>query len=331
MVVDILWIIAGLAMILFGANWLTDGCSSIARKMGLSDLIVGLTVVSFGTSAPEFVISMMSACKGAAPLAVGNVVGSNIFNILAIIGVTALVRPLAVDKGTLVGEIPLMVLSSAVLLVLGNGVILDGARTDTITRSGGILLLMFFIIFLWYTIRKALADKASSEASVSTALPGEPQDKTPEMSTFKAILFTLAGLALLVYGGDRFVSGASGLAGRLGVSDAIVGLTIAAAGTSLPELAASVAAAVKGKAGMAIGNVIGSNIFNSFFVLGSTAVATPLTFGSVGNFDLLTLMVASILFWIFGWFIGRRTITRFEGAILAILYVVYITVLVIQA
>lgn len=273
---------------------------------------------------------MMSACKEAAPLAVGNVVGSNIFNILAIIGITALVRPLAVDKGTLVGEIPLMVLSSAVLLVLGNGVLLDNAPYAVITRSGGILLLMFFIIFLWYTIRRALSDKATSGAAEGIMKESQ-EDKTAEMSVVKAVLFTLGGLALLIYGGDRFVGGASGLASRIGVSDAVIGLTIAAAGTSLPELAASVAAAMKGKAGMAIGNVIGSNIFNAFFVLGCTATATPLTFGSIGNFDLLTLMCASLLFWIFGWFIGRRTITRIEGAILAALYVAYIVVLVIQA
>lgn len=321
---DILWTIAGLAMILFGANWLTDGCSSIARRMGLSDLVVGLTVVSFGTSAPEFVISMMSACKGAAPLAVGNVVGSNIFNILAIIGVTALVSPLAIGKGTLVNEIPLMVLSSAVLLVLGNGVLLDNAPFAVVSRSSGILLLFFFIIFLWYTVSRAMSDKATAGAAPE-------ENKAPGMPIFKAILLTLAGLGLLIYGGDRFVAGASGLARSMGISDAIVGLTIAAAGTSLPELAASVAAALKGRAGMAVGNVIGSNIFNAFFVLGSAAVATPLTFGTIGNLDLLTLMVASLLFWIFGWFIGNRVITRAEGGVLTLCYIAYITVLVIRA
>lgn len=324
MFIDILWTIAGLAMILFGANWLTDGCSSIARRMGLSDLVVGLTVVSFGTSAPEFVISMMSACNGAAPLAVGNVVGSNVFNILAIIGVTALVSPLAVGKGTLVNEIPLMVLSSAVLLVLGNGVLLDNAPFAVVSRSSGILLLFFFIIFLWYTVSRAMSDKAAASA-ISEG------EKTPGMPIFKAIIITLAGLGLLIYGGDRFVAGASGLARAMGISDAIVGLTIAAAGTSLPELAASVAAALKGRAGMAVGNVIGSNIFNAFFVLGASAVATPLTFGTIGNLDLLTLMVASLLFWIFGWFIGNRVITRIEGAILTLCYIAYITVLVIRA
>lgn len=326
MLTDILITIAGLAMILFGANWLTDGCSSIARRMGLSDLVVGLTVVSFGTSAPEFVISMMSACKGAAPLAVGNVVGSNIFNLLAIIGITALVRPLSVDKGALIGEIPLMVLSAAVLLVLGNGVFLDGMTAATVNRSDGLMLLMFFIIFLWYTVRRALSDKSTAP---SPAAPAEP--KTAEMPLLKAIILTLAGLGLLVYGGDRFVAGASGLARLMGVSDAIVGLTIAAAGTSLPELAASIAAAVKGRAGMAVGNVIGSNIFNAFFVLGASATATPLAFGTIGNFDLLTLMLASVLFWIFGRFIGQHIITRLEGGILTALYIAYIVILIIHA
>lgn len=328
MAIDILWTLAGLAMILFGANWLTDGCSSLARRMGLSDLVIGLTVVSFGTSMPEFVISFVSALNGNAPLAVGNVVGSNIFNILAIIGVTALVRPIRVEGGTLVNEIPLMVLSSAVLLVLGNGVLLDGAPEAVVTRSGGILLLFFFIVFMWYTMQKALSDKrmAPSSAPAPEAAEG-PKD----MPVWKAVGMALAGLGLLIYGGDRFVTGASGLASGLGVSDAVIGLTIAAGGTSLPELAASVAAALKGRPGMAVGNVIGSNLFNIFFVLGASAVASPLAFGSVGNLDLLTLMGASLLFWLFGWLIGKRTITRPEGGVMAALYVAYITLLVVRA
>lgn len=318
---EIFWIVVGLVMILYGADRLTEGSASIARRMGLSDLMVGLTVISFGTSAPEFVISLMSACNGAAPLAVGNVVGSNIFNVLAIIGVTALVRPLVIERTTLTAEIPLMVLSSAVLLVMGNGVLLNGDTGELITRSNGIILLLFFIIFLWYTLRQA---KSSNEK------PSTPREEN-EMPIWKAVLFTLLGLALLVYGGDRFVAGASGLAGRMGVSDAVVGLTIAAAGTSLPELAASVVAAVKGRPGMAVGNVIGSCIFNAFFVLGTSAVVTPLTLGSIGNFDLLTLFGASLLFWLFGWIIGHRTITRGEGALLTALYIAFMVVTVIRA
>lgn len=321
--IDIFWTIAGLAMILFGANWLTDGCSSIARRMGLSDLIVGLTIVSFGTSAPEFVISLMSACKGAAPLAVGNVVGSNIFNLLAIIGITALVRPLPIEKSTLTAEIPLMVLSAVVLLVIGNGVLLDDSPSPAISRSNGILLLLFFIIFLWYTFRQAIKTKDEPIA--------DKGKKEPEMAIWKAITFSLVGLGLLVYGGDSFVNGASGIASRMGISNAVVGLTIAAAGTSLPELAASIVAAIKGRAGMAVGNVIGSNIFNSFFVLGSAATVTPLSFGSIGNFELLTLVAASFLFWLFGWLMGHRVITRSEGALLTAMYIAYMVIVVISA
>ena len=322
MLLNIIWTVVGLAMILFGANWLTDGASSLARRIGLSDLMIGLTVVSFGTSMPEFIISLMSACKGAAPLAVGNVVGSNIFNILAIIGFTALVRPLPIGKSTLTAEIPLVVLSSAVLLVLGNGIILDNAPQDIINRSGGIILLLFFIIFLWYTFRQAMKENS---------LPETNTQSEKNMPVGKAIILTLIGLGLLIYGGDRFVAGASGLALEMGISEAVVGLTIAAAGTSLPELAASIVAAVKGRAGMAVGNVIGSNIFNAFFVLGTAATVTPLTFGSIGNFDLLTLMGASLLFWIFGWLIGRNVITRAEGAILAALYVTFMVITVVRA
>lgn len=325
MFVDILWTLAGLCMILFGAGRLTDGCSSIARRLGLSDLVIGLTVVSFGTSMPEFVISFMSAWNGNAPMAVGNVVGSNIFNILAIIGITALVRPIMVEGGALVKEIPLMVLSSVVLLVLGNGVMLDGSAQTMVMRSGGLILLLFFIVFMWYTIRRALADKAMSQQSDVGDIGN---DKTEDMSVLKAVIMVVVGLGLLIYGGDRFVYGASGLARLMGVSDAVVGLTIAAGGTSLPELAASVVAALKGRSGMAIGNVIGSNIFNAFFVLGSAATITPLAFGGIGNFDLLTLMLASLLFWFFGWFFAERKITRIEGGVLTAVYVGYIAVLV---
>lgn len=330
MLIDILWILAGLAMILFGANWLTDGSSSVARRFGLSDLVIGLTVVSFGTSMPELVISVMSALNGNAPLAVGNVVGSNIFNILAIIGVTALVRPVKVENSTLVNEIPLVVLSSVVLLVMCNGRITDGAAADMITRGNGIVLLMFFVVFMWYMLRKAHADK-QAELSGGVAAPEPSAVVATDMPQWKAVLMVLAGLALLIGGGDRFVAGASGLASRMGVSDAVIGLTVAAAGTSLPELAASVAAALKGKAGMAVGNVIGSNLFNAFFILGTSASITPLSISGIGNIDLLTLLVASVLFWVFGWFFAERKITRAEGGVLTALYLAYTAMLVANA
>lgn len=320
MFLDIVFLIVGLALILVGANALTDGSSAIAKRFGLSDLVVGLTVVAFGTSTPELVISVVSAVEGNAGLAIGNIVGSNIFNILAIIGITAIIRPLAVGKSVMHNQLPLVLLSSVVLLVMGNSQILDQSPTRMLTRIDGILLLLFFIIFMRVTFAEAKSARPDAESDAS------PQKAMP---LWKAVVWTLGGLAMLVFGGDRFVDGASGLAREIGVSDSIIGLTIAAIGTSLPELATSVAAALKGKPGLAVGNVIGSNIFNIFLVLGTTATARPVGFGSIGNLDLLVLLGASFLFLAFGRFFGVRTITRAEGAVLTFFYVAYMAALVI--
>lgn len=327
MILSILYLIGGLVLILAGANFLTDGASAMARRMGVSDLIVGLTVVAFGTSAPELAISVISAINGSAEMAVGNVVGSNIFNILMIIGVTAMVRPMVIEPGIMTKEIPLVVLSSIVILVMGNAPFLDHGSPAIITRVDGIILLLFFAIFMRYTF---------SQARQTGNLPApdsqEPQKKAePAMPWWKSIVWVTGGLAALIFGGDRFVAGASDIARAMGVSDAVIALTIVACGTSFPELATSVAAAIKGKPGIAIGNVIGSNIFNVFMVLGVSASVSPLKLGAIGNIDFLTLTGASLLFWIFGWIIKQRTITRTEGAVMVACYVGYVTWLVANA
>lgn len=326
MILDIIYLILGLLLILFGANWLTDGASAVARRIGISDLIVGLTVVAFGTSAPELAISVISAIGGSGELAIGNAVGSNIFNILVIIGITAMVRPIVVERSIMVNEIPLVILSSAVILIMGNSPLLDGAQTAILNRSGGLILLLFFAIFMRYTFAQA---KRTPQPDADPA--AERPASTPDMPLWRSALAIVAGLAALVFGGDRFVAGASAIASAMGVSDAVIGLTIVACGTSLPELATSITAAVKGKPGIAIGNVIGSNIFNIFFVLGTSASITPLQFGSIGNVDLLTLLGASILFLLFGWLIKTRTITRGEGAVMTACYVAYVGWLIANA
>ncbi|MDE6300475.1 MAG: calcium/sodium antiporter [Muribaculaceae bacterium] len=320
MIADILWLIIGLVLILAGANALTDGASSIARRMGISDLVVGLTVVAFGTSAPELVISVLSATAGNAQLAIGNVVGSNIFNILVIIGITAMVRPIVVQRSVMSLEIPMVILSSLVMLALGNSALIDGSGVNQVSRLNGIFLLVFFLLFMRYTFATAKSQETSAPVP-----DGSQQVK--EMPVWRASVYVVAGLAALVWGGDKFVDGASGIASSLGVSDAVIGLTIVAAGTSLPELATSIVAAVKGKSDMAIGNVIGSNIFNILMVLGLSATITPLPFGSIGNLDLFTLLGASVLFYLFGWLFRERTITRAEGAVMAAGYVGYVAVL----
>lgn len=314
---DIFWLLVGLALIIAGANALTDGASAIAKRWGVSDLVVGLTVVAFGTSAPELAISLVSAIQGNAPMAIGNVVGSNIFNVFVIIGVVALIKPIKVEKSIMVNEIPLVILSSVALLAIGCGNLLGVEGERILQRPHGILLLLFFMIFMRYTFSQA-----------KNPLPGEPlQEKGEskgEMPLWKAVLWVAGGLAGLVYGGDRFVSGASGLASALGMSDALIGLTIVAAGTSLPELATSVSAALKGKPGIAVGNVIGSNVFNIFFVLGVTGTVSPLPFGGIGVFDLLVMTLAAVFFWAFSWKFAVRTIMRWEGGLLLACYIAYI-------
>lgn len=323
-IMDLVWLIAGLVMILVGANALTDGASAIAKRFGLSDIVIGLTIVAFGTSAPELVVSLVSAGQGTTGLAIGNVVGSNIFNILAIIGITSLIHPIKVEKTVMTREIPMVVISSFVLLALGNAVLLDGGTgTSTIGRAIGLILLTFFGIFMWYTF--ASAKKAAPDEPIAASA----QSKT-DMSMLKASIWTVAGLAMLIYGGDRFVAGASAVAKAFGVSDAIIGITIAAVGTSLPELATSIVAATKGKTGLAVGNVIGSNIFNIFMILGAAATVRPLSFDGIGNLDLLTLMGASLLFLAFGWLFGNRVFTRTEGAVMTLCYVGYMVAVILS-
>ena len=316
---DTLFLVGGLALILLGANGLTDGAAAVAKRFNISDLVIGLTIVAFGTSAPELVISTMAALGGSAEMAIGNVVGSNIFNVLMIIGVTAMVMPIQVGQGTLSKEIPLVVLASFALAFMANDIWLDGGVSNIISRIDGLILLAFFLIFLRYTF--AIAHSGGDE--------GEGE-KIKEMPIWKSALFILGGLAGLIYGGQLFVDGASGIASSLGVSESIIGLTIVAGGTSLPELATSVTAALKKNSGIAIGNVIGSNLFNIFFVLGCSASISPLPMGGITNFDMAVLIGSAILFWIVGWFFKKRTITRVEGALLVACYIAYTVYLISQ-
>lgn len=325
MIISILWLIGSLVLILLGANYLVDGASNVARRFGMSDLVVGLTVVAFGTSTPELSISVLSSIRGAESLAIGNVVGSNIFNILVIIGITAMVRPVTVPKSIMTNQMFMMVLSAFVVLMLGNTVLLDGVAANEITRSNGIFLLMLFIMFMIYTVKAAQKENktAQPEAAVKNA------DKTPKPPLLKNCLFIAGGLAALIWGGDRFVDAASDLARRWGMSVAMIGLTIVAIGTSLPELATSVTAALKGRSDMAVGNVIGSNIFNVSLVLGTSATVRPLNFGTINNIDLLTLTGASLLFWLMAKVWGNSVINRAEGAILTTAFVAYTYCLIV--
>ncbi len=313
---NIVLLIGGLLLILVGANALTDGAASIAKRFHISSLVIGLTIVAFGTSAPELTVSVVSALKGSADMAIGNVVGSNIFNTLMIVGCTAAIVPISVTKGTLSKEIPLCILASVVLFICANDVLINKAAANTISSSDGMLLLCFFLIFLGYTF--AIAHNGSSE--------GESEIK--DMPVWKSVLFIAGGLAGLVYGGQFFVSGASEIARSLGISESIIGLTLVAGGTSLPELATSVVAALKKNPEMAIGNVIGSNLFNIFFVLGCSATISPLNIQGITNLDLGVLIGSCVLLYIFGWFFKKRTITRIEGIVMIACYIGYTAYLI---
>lgn len=319
---DILLLIGGLLLVLLGANGLTDGAASIAKHFRIPSIVIGLTIVAFGTSAPELTVSVSSALKGSADIAIGNVVGSNIFNTLMIVGCTALFAPIVVTRNTLQMEIPLCILSSLALLVCANDMFLDGSNNNVISITDGLILLCFFVVFLRYTF------------TLVSHNPKEKEEETEEirqLPMWKSIVFILGGLGALIAGGSFFVDGASGIARSLGVSESVIGLTLVAGGTSLPELATSIVAALKKNPEIAIGNVIGSNLFNIFFVLGCSATITPLHLTGIGNLDLLVLVGSSILLWLFGIFFGKRTITRVEGSILIFCYIAYTGVLIYQS
>lgn len=320
---NIFFLVGGLVLILLGANGLTDGAASVAKQFRIPSIVIGLTIVAFGTSAPELTVSVSSALKGSADIAIGNVVGSNIFNTLMIVGCTALFAPIAITRNTLKKEIPLCILSSVALWVCANDVFLDHSAENILNRADGLLLLCFFAIFMGYTFAIAFpSGQASAEGS------GEEEIKL--LPWWKSVIYILGGLAALVYGGQLFVNGATGIARSLGVSESVIGLTLVAGGTSLPELATSIVAALKKNPEIAIGNVIGSNLFNIFFVLGCSASITPLHLTGITNFDLFALVMSGILMWFFGLFFAKRTITRMEGGILVLCYVAYTAYLIYQ-
>ncbi len=323
---NILLLIGGLILILLGANGLTDGAASVAKRFHIPPIVIGLTIVAFGTSAPELTVSVSSALKGSADIAIGNVVGSNIFNTLMIVGCTALFAPIVITRNTLRKEIPLCILSSIVLLICANDVFLDKAPENILNRVDGLLLLCFFVIFMGYTF--AIASKPVTTEQQAEHPVIEEETEIKSLPWWQSILYIIGGLAALIYGGQLFVDGATGIARNLGVSESIIGLTLVAGGTSLPELATSIVAALKKNPEIAIGNVIGSNLFNIFFVLGCSASITPLHLSGITNFDLFTLVGSGILLWLFGLFFAKRTITRIEGGIMILCYVAYTVVLI---
>ena len=315
--IDILLLVAGLALILVGANYLVDGASSIAKRAGLSDFIIGMTIVGIGTSTPEMVVSFASAIKGNADIAVGNVLGSNLFNTLMILGCTALFSPIALTSNNIKKDIPFALLASFVLCTMGCGIWLDGTAVNAITRVNGIMLLCLFGVFMAYTIY-------SSSSQNNDSLPDESSGSKKPTPIWLAVVMVLGGLCGLVFGGDMFVNSASAIARSLGVSDAVIAVTIVAGGTSLPELASCLVAAFKKNTDQALGNVIGSNVSNIFLILGGSATIHPLVMNGVKPLELITLMLSSVLVFLFAFTFKKKQIDRIEGALLICIYIAFV-------
>lgn len=326
--INIIILIAGLALILLGANYLVDGASAIAKKWGISEFVIGMTIVGIGTSTPEMVVSFLSAAQGNADIAVGNVVGSNLFNTLMILGVTALIMPLPLTGNNIKKDIPFALLAAATLIFAGSDVLLDGASANIISRTDGLMLLSLFGVFMAYTIYSSQTQSApalsEAKAEMSAANAANAEGETKERPMWLALIMVVGGLAGLVYGGNLFVDSASSLAKMLGVSDAVIAVTIMAGGTSLPELASCAVAAVKKNADLALGNVIGSNVANIFLILGGSAVIHPLGMNNIGNLDFSTLIISTILLFITAFTFKKRTLDRAEAILFILIYVGYI-------
>ena len=325
MLLQIVYIVIGVVLVLWGADRLTDGAVGIATRLNIPQIVIGLTIVAMGTSMPEFCVSLVSALKGTADLAVGNVVGSNVFNALLIVGVTALVAPMTILRQTVRKDIPFALVASMLLVLM----CLDG----TLSRIDALVLLALFGFFMYVTLQAGLsakkADKQAASDEPSQAASDEPADAQAPMSWLRASLFIIIGLGCLIGGSNLFVGGATAVATELGISDAVVGLTVVAMGTSLPELATSVVAARKGNSGIAIGNALGSNVFNILLILGLTGAITPLTLQGITTLDLTMLVVSMMLLWLFSF--TKLTIERWEGALLTTIFVAYLTYLVMAA
>lgn len=306
----------GFVLLIKGADFLVDGASSVAKKLKISNIVIGLTIVAFGTSAPELIVNIMASIKGSSDLAIANVVGSNIANILLILGISAVIYPLVVKKGTVVKEIPFSMLAAVVLWFMVNDRLIDNASVSVLSRIDGFILLMFFIIFLYYTFGIA-------------KIEGK-EDKVKEFKTAKSIFFIIIGIVFLTVGGKWIVDGAIIIAQHLGMSEALIGLTIVAVGTSLPELATSAVAAYKKNPDIAIGNVVGSNIFNIFWILGVSSLIKPIVFSTGLNFDVYFLGITILLLFL-SMFIGKKhLLERWQGVLFLLTYLAYVIFLIIR-
>lgn len=321
---DILFLLIGLALILAGANFLTDGSAALAQRFRVPEFIIGLTIVAVGTSTPELVVSVLSAIAGKSDVAIGNVVGSNIFNVFLILGVCALVRPLPLTAGNIRRDIPFGVATSILLLILATDSLFRAGAVDRIGRLDGVLMLVIYALLMIYTIRAT--GRTAAPSSTSSETEGDAA-RRPMAGWLMAVMI-VGGLAGLIFGGEMFLNNATALARRMGISESVIAITLVAGGTSLPELASSVVSLLKGKSDMALGNVIGSNIANILLILGLSATINPLTMGGITMVDLLVVLLSSVLLFLAAFTFRRQAVDRWEGALFLVIYALYIGYLI---
>jgi len=312
-------LLIGFAFLIKGADWFVEGASSIAKSLKIPSIIIGLTIVAFGTSAPEAAVSFTAAIQGSNEMAIGNVVGSNIFNLLAVVGISSTIYPLAVKKNTIIKEFPFAILASLVLWVLAHDIKFQGYSQNFLTKADGLILLALFSIFMYYLIEMALTSREEMDI----------EDGNENLTMSKSITLSLVGIIGIVLGGKWVVDSASAIAIQWGMSQNLVGLTIVAVGTSLPELVTSIVAATKKESDIAIGNVLGSNLFNIFLVLGASSIISPIAVNSAVFYDMTFMLIATGVTFLFA--ATRRTIKKPEGITLTLMYVGYMAFVLIRS
>jgi len=319
MALTIILFVVGFVLLVKGADMLVDGSVELAKRLRISNLVIGLTIVSFGTSLPEMIVNIFASAEGNTELAIANIVGSNIANIFLILGVAAIILPLYVHKGTVWREIPFSLLAILVLAILANDRVLDGLGLDLISRSDGMVMILFLILFIYYIYNIAKNERKKQFVNIEEGV-----------SVPKSLLYLGLGLGGLVVGGNWVVNGAVDVATFLGISTNLIGLTIVAIGTSLPELVTSAVAAYKKNAELAVGNAVGSNIFNILWILGLSALIRPLPFAASSNFDVLVVIIATLLLFIWMFVGKKRTLDRWQGVLFLFLYAAYIMLIIIR-
>lgn len=325
-------LLIGFALLVKGADYFVDGSSNIAKKLRIPSLIIGLTIVAFGTSAPEAAVSITASINGQNGMAIGNVIGSNIFNLLMVIGASGIIKPLLVEKSILSREFPFTLLISIILIILSSDILFFNSSINTINRIDGIILLILFIVFLYYLINSAMKNRKESLYDTETSADLDMSNiKSIEKSNtmIKSILISVIGIAAIIFGGNLVVDSASNIASSFGVNDQLIGLTIVSIGTSLPEFVTSIIAATKGESDLALGNVLGSNIFNVLFVIGASALISPMTVDPKLIINGAIMILSTILVYFYAY--RKNDISKFESITLSLLYFGYMGYLIFIA